>query len=56
LDAARELARSASEEVLGRIAERGLKLLWPGPPGFADAANAMAAQHLARAWAIEVAA
>ena len=56
LDAARELARSASEEVLGRIAEQGLKLLWPGPPGFADAANAMAAQHLARAWAIDVAA
>jgi cytosine/adenosine deaminase-related metal-dependent hydrolase len=56
LDAARELARSASEEVLGRIAEQGRTLLPPGPPGFADAANAMAAQHLARAWAIDVAA
>jgi cytosine/adenosine deaminase-related metal-dependent hydrolase len=54
LDAAGELATTASEEVLGRIADRGLELLPPGPPGFADAANAMAAQHLASAWAIDV--
>jgi cytosine/adenosine deaminase-related metal-dependent hydrolase len=55
LDAADELARNASEEVLARIADQGLMLLPPGPPGFADAVNAMAAQHLARAWAIDVA-
>jgi cytosine/adenosine deaminase-related metal-dependent hydrolase len=56
LDAASELAKTASEEVLGRIADQGLELLRPGPPGFADAVNTMAAQHLARAWAIDVAA
>jgi cytosine/adenosine deaminase-related metal-dependent hydrolase len=56
LDAASELARTASEQVLARIADQGLELLPPGPPGFADAVNTMAAQHLARAWAIDIAA
>jgi cytosine/adenosine deaminase-related metal-dependent hydrolase len=55
LGAASGLAQSASEEVLQRIADRGLKLLPPSPAGFADAANALVAQHLARAWTIDVA-
>jgi cytosine/adenosine deaminase-related metal-dependent hydrolase len=49
-----DLARSASERVLGAITAGGAPLLPPVPDGFADMINTMAAQHLARAWGIEV--
>jgi 5-methylthioadenosine/S-adenosylhomocysteine deaminase len=55
LDRAIELAESASESVLGAITAAGQPLLPPAPDGFADLINTMAAQHVARAWAIEVA-
>ncbi len=51
-----ELARSASERVLGAITAGGVPLLPAAPEGFADMLGTMAAQNLARAWAIEVAA
>ena len=52
VDRAVRLAREASERVLGGVtAER--PLLPPAPEGFADALNTLAAQHLARAWAID---
>ena len=47
------LARSASERVLNAITAAGAPLLPPAPEGFADLMSAMAAQNLARAWAIE---
>lgn len=55
LNRAIELAEAASERVLGRVADQGQPLLPPAPAGFVDALNALAAGHLARAWAIEVA-
>ncbi len=48
------LARSACERVLGAITAAGAPLLAPAPDGFADLMSTMAAQNLARAWAIEV--
>jgi cytosine/adenosine deaminase-related metal-dependent hydrolase len=51
-----ELARSASERVLGAITAGGVPLLPAAPEGFADMLGTMAAQNVARAWAIEVAA
>jgi cytosine/adenosine deaminase-related metal-dependent hydrolase len=50
------LAQASCDRVLGAITARGQPLLAPVPDGFADIINTMAAQHLARAWAIEVAA
>ncbi len=55
LNRAIELAEAASERVLGRVADQGQPLLPPAPAGFVDALNALAAGHLAGAWAIEVA-
>jgi cytosine/adenosine deaminase-related metal-dependent hydrolase len=49
-----ELARSASQRVLGAITAAGAPLLPPAPDGFADLMSSMAAQNLSRAWAIEV--
>ena len=46
------LAQEASERVLGGVTSEH-PLLPPAPEGFADALNTLAAQHLARAWAIE---
>ena len=51
-----ELARSASERVLSAITAGGAPLLAAAPEGFAGMLATMAAQNLARAWAIEVAA
>jgi len=48
------LAGAACERVLGAIRDGGKELLPPAPDGFADLLNSIAAQHLARAWAIEV--
>jgi cytosine/adenosine deaminase-related metal-dependent hydrolase len=48
-----ELARSASERVLGAITAGGAALLPPAPEGFADMLAEMAAQNIAAAWAIE---
>jgi cytosine/adenosine deaminase-related metal-dependent hydrolase len=48
-----ELARTASERVLGLITARGRPLLPPAPEGFADMINTVAAENLARAWTIE---
>jgi cytosine/adenosine deaminase-related metal-dependent hydrolase len=56
LDRAIELAETASERVLGTITAGGGPLLAPTPDGFADLINTMAAQNLAGAWAIDVAA
>jgi cytosine/adenosine deaminase-related metal-dependent hydrolase len=56
LDHAIELAHAASQRVLGAIRAGGQPLLAPAPEGFADIINSMAAQHLARAWSIEVSA
>jgi hypothetical protein len=53
LDRAIGLAQSASERVLGAITSGGRPLLGAVPEGFADLINSMAAQHLARAWAID---
>jgi cytosine/adenosine deaminase-related metal-dependent hydrolase len=55
LDHAISLANAASERVLGAIRSGGRPLLPAAPDGFADLINTMAAQHLARAWTIEVA-
>jgi hypothetical protein len=49
-----DLARTASERVLGAITAGGKPLLPEVPEGFADLINTMAAQNLARAWSIEV--
>ncbi|HEX3511298.1 MAG TPA: amidohydrolase family protein [Solirubrobacteraceae bacterium] len=46
------LAADASEAVLRRVSDAGGELLPPAPEGFADVINTLAAQHLARAWAI----
>jgi len=54
LDRAINLAQMASERVLGAITAGGQPLLPPAPEGFADLINTIAAQHLARAWGIEV--
>jgi cytosine/adenosine deaminase-related metal-dependent hydrolase len=54
LDQAIDLAHAASQRVLGAVRAGGQQLLPPAPEGFADIINSMAAQHLARAWAIEV--
>jgi cytosine/adenosine deaminase-related metal-dependent hydrolase len=54
IDHAINLAEAASERVLGAITTGGQPLLPPAPEGFADLINTLAAQHLARAWAIEV--
>ena len=51
---ASNLAEAASERVLGIVTGGGQPLLPDLPDGFADFINAMAAQNLARAWAIEV--
>ena len=56
LDRAVDLAETASERVLGTITAGGAPLLAPTPDDFADLINAMAAQNLAGAWAIDVAA
>ncbi len=53
LDRAVGLARSASERVLGAVTAGGAPLLPPVPDGFADIINTVAAENLARAWAIE---
>jgi len=50
------LAEDASERVFARIEAGGQPLLPPAPEGFADLINTLAAQHLARAWSIEVSA
>jgi len=54
LDHAIALAESSCERVLGAITAGEAPLLPPAPEGFADLVNTMAAQHLARAWSIEV--
>ena len=54
LDHAIDIAQMASERVLGAIRAGGEPLLAPAPDGFADVINAIAAQHLARAWSIDV--
>ncbi len=56
LDHAINLAQTSSERVLGAITAGGRPLLPPAPEGLADLINTLAAQHLARAWGIEVAA
>ncbi|HEX4467234.1 MAG TPA: amidohydrolase family protein [Solirubrobacteraceae bacterium] len=56
VDHAIALAESSCERVLARVRSTGQPLLAPTPDGFADLINTMAAQHLARAWAIEVSA
>jgi cytosine/adenosine deaminase-related metal-dependent hydrolase len=48
-----ELARAASERVLGAVTTGGAPLLPPAPEGFADLLATMAAQNIAGAWAIE---
>jgi cytosine/adenosine deaminase-related metal-dependent hydrolase len=48
-----ELAQAASERVLGAITAGGTPLLPPAPEGFSDLLADMAAQNIARAWAIE---
>lgn len=53
---ARGLAEAACERVLGQLTAAGRPLLGETPPDFADALNSLAAQNLARAWTIEVAA
>lgn len=50
------LAEAASERVLGAIMDGGQPLLSPAPEGYADLINTMAAQNVARAWAIDVSA
>jgi cytosine/adenosine deaminase-related metal-dependent hydrolase len=54
LDHAINLAEAASQRVLGAVTTGGQPLLPPAPEGFSDLINTLAAQHLARAWAIEV--
>jgi cytosine/adenosine deaminase-related metal-dependent hydrolase len=54
LDSAIDLAQMACERVLATITSDGRPLLPPTPEGFADAINTIAAQHLARAWSIDV--
>jgi cytosine/adenosine deaminase-related metal-dependent hydrolase len=56
VDHAIDLARQSCERVLGAVTAGGQPLLAPTPEGFADLINTMAAQNLARAWGIEVAA
>jgi cytosine/adenosine deaminase-related metal-dependent hydrolase len=51
-----DLAQASCERVLGAITSGGRALLPPVPEGFADLINTVAAQNLARAWAIDVAA
>ncbi len=55
LDRAIDLAQQSCERVLGAITDGEQPLLPAAPAGFADLLNTMAAQHLARAWAIDVA-
>jgi len=55
LDHAIGLAQNSCERVLGAVTAGELPLLPPAPEGFTDLINTMAAQHLARAWDIEVA-
>jgi len=55
LDHAIGLAQNSCERVLGAVTAGEAQLLPPAPEGFADLINTMAAQHLARAWSIEVA-
>jgi cytosine/adenosine deaminase-related metal-dependent hydrolase len=50
-----DLASASCERVLGAITASGQPLLPAAPEGFADLLNTMAAQNLARAWAIEAA-
>jgi len=54
LNHAGSLAAAACERVLGALRDSGEPLLPDLPDGFADLINTMAAQNLARAWAIEV--
>ncbi len=54
LERALTLAEASCERVLGAITDGGRPLLPPAPEGFADLINTVAAQHLARAWDIEV--
>ena len=56
LDRAIDLAEQASERVLGTITGDGRPLLAPTPDGFADLINTLAAQNLAGAWTLDVAA
>jgi hypothetical protein len=56
LERALSLAEASCERVLGAITAGGRPLLAPAPEGFADLINTVAAQHLARAWDIEVSA
>ncbi len=49
-----KLAEQASERVLGAVTGAGRSVLGDLPEGFADLINTMAAQNIARAWAIEV--
>jgi cytosine/adenosine deaminase-related metal-dependent hydrolase len=56
VDHAIDLAQQSCERVLAAVTAGGQPLLAPTPEGFADLINAMAAQNLARAWGIEVAA
>jgi len=51
---AQRLAEASSERVLSAVRANGSALLPPAPEGFADLVNTAAAQHLARAWTIEV--
>jgi hypothetical protein len=55
LDHAIELAENSRDHVLGAVSAGGAPLLPAAPEGFADLISTMTAQHLARAWAIEVA-
>ena len=54
LDRALDLAVATSERVLSAVTAGDGQLLPPAPEGFADLLNKIAAQHLARAWAIDV--
>jgi cytosine/adenosine deaminase-related metal-dependent hydrolase len=54
LDHAIDLAQTSCERVLDAVTAGGQPLLPAEPEGFADAINTVAAQHVARAWAIEV--
>jgi cytosine/adenosine deaminase-related metal-dependent hydrolase len=49
-----DLARSSCERVLDAVTAAEAPLLPAAPDGFADLLSTMAAQNLARAWAIEV--
>jgi cytosine/adenosine deaminase-related metal-dependent hydrolase len=54
LDHAIGLAETACDRVLGAITAGGQPLLPDAPEGFTEVINTLAAQHVARAWALEV--